>query len=311
MQARFGEGEDLFLGKGCFFFLEDSYPMRIEYFSNVAAFAQQAQPFLLEHEAENSATLGILDRLAQNPLTYSDSPPLLALLHDDQQIAAAVLITPPRNIVLPVMDLAAVQPLAQALFADGVSLPGAIGPNQVAEAFAAAWCALSGQRSQINVRERVFELTRLIPPAPTSGHFRWAVPADRELLVEWSMAFNHEALGVAEPARAQAEKWADTIIDRTDYRGLAVWEDEGRMVSYAGFGGRTPHGVRVAPVYTPPALRGRGYASACTAAVSQFLLASGHQRCFLNTDLANPTSNKIYQAIGYRPVGDALELRFS
>lgn len=285
--------------------------MRLEYFSDAGAFAQQAQPFLLQHEAENSAALGILDRLAQNPLTFSNSPPLLALLHDDQQIAAAVLMTPPHNIVLPVMDLAVVQPLAQALFADSISIPGAIGPNEVAEAFAAAWCALSGQHFEVHLRERVFELTTLIPPAPTSGHFRWAASADRALLVEWGMAFEREALGVAEPDRANFELWADQMIDRTDYRGLGIWEDAGRMVSYAGYRGRTPHGVRVAPVYTPPALRGRGYASACTAALSQFLLASGHQRCFLNTDLANPTSNKIYQAIGYRPVGDALELRFS
>lgn len=285
--------------------------MRLEYFSDAAVFAQQAQPFLLEHEAENSIIFGILDRLANNPFTFSASPPLLAMLHNDQHIAAAVLITPPHNIVLPVMDLAGVQPLAQGLFAEGITIPGAIGPNEVAETFATAWCALSGQHYQIEVRERVFELTTLISPAPTSGDFRWSMPADRELLVEWSMAFNHEALNVAEPDRAQAEKWADTISNRTDYRGLGVWEDEGRMVSYAGFGGRTPHGVRVAPVYTPPALRGHGYASACTAALSQFLLDSGHQRCFLNTDLANPTSNKIYQAIGYRPVGDALQLHFS
>ncbi len=101
------------------------------------------------------------------------------------------------------------------------------------------------------------------------------------------------------------------MILRTEYRGLGVWEDEGRVVSYAGFGGRTPHGVRVDPVYTPPEQRGRGYASACTAALSQYLLERGHQRCFLHPDLASATANKIYQAIGYRPVGDVLEIRFS
>lgn len=283
--------------------------MPSEYFSDAAAFARQTQPFLLEYEAENSLALGILDRLANKVITPA-APPLLALLRENEKIAAAVVMTPPRNVVLPVMTPTDAGQLARALFADSIAIPGAIGPLQVAQAFAEAWCSLSGQRAEVTMRERVYELIAVIPPGPVSGHFRWAAPADRALLVEWGMAFDHEALGTAEPDRAEFEEWADQIIIRSDYRGLGVWEDEGRVVSYAGFGGRTPHGIRIAPVYTPPELRGRGYASACTAALSQHLLGSGHQRCFLNTDLANPTSNKIYQAIGYRPIGDALELRF-
>jgi predicted GNAT family acetyltransferase len=77
-----------------------------------------------------------------------------------------------------------------------------------------------------------------------------------------------------------------------------------------GSTGPTPNGIRIGPVYTPPELRGRGYASACTAAVSQLLLDEGRKFCFLYTDLANPTSNKIYQDIGYTAVCDADVIRF-
>ena len=70
----------------------------------------------------------------------------------------------------------------------------------------------------------------------------------------------------------------------------------------AGCGGPTPHGLRVAPVYTPPEHRGRGYASACVAALSQLLLDSGRRYCFLFTDRSNPTSNHIYEAIGFEAV---------
>jgi predicted GNAT family acetyltransferase len=65
--------------------------------------------------------------------------------------------------------------------------------------------------------------------------------------------------------------------------------------------------VRVNYVYTPPELRGRGYASACVASLTEQLLDEGHALCCLYTDLSNPTSNKIYQASGYRPVCDAAE----
>ena len=72
----------------------------------------------------------------------------------------------------------------------------------------------------------------------------------------------------------------------------------------AGVGSQTPNGVRIGPVYTPPEARNRGYASALVAAISQAQLDAGRRFCFLFTDLANPTSNHIYQMIGYEPVRD-------
>ena len=69
--------------------------------------------------------------------------------------------------------------------------------------------------------------------------------------------------------------------------------------------------ARVGPVYTPPGLRGHGYASAATAAVSQQALDAGAGDVVLFTDLANPVSNSIYQRIGYQPVEDRTVLAFS
>ena len=40
------------------------------------------------------------------------------------------------------------------------------------------------------------------------------------------------------------------------------------------------------------------------------LLDGGRRFCFLFTDLANPTSNSIYQRIGYRPVTDVDQWTF-
>ena len=81
-------------------------------------------------------------------------------------------------------------------------------------------------------------------------------------------------------------------------------------MSAVGYGSPTPTGVRIGPVYTPPEFRGRGYASALTAHVSTEQLAAGRSFCFLYTDLANPTSNKIYVAIGYRRVCDSVQYAF-
>lgn len=283
--------------------------MPATYFSDAPTFLQNVQPFLQAHEAENSLLFGILDRLQAGIFTLT-APPLLALARDGQSIVGVAIRTPPRNVVLSVMSEDTAASLARTLYADGVSAPGVVGPSAAAQAFADAWGAASGQQPAVALREGVYELQQVNHPSGVSGRFRWAEPADRETLIEWMIAFEREALGIAEPDRAEREAWAERVIQRTERGGMGIWEDEGQPVCFAGFGGRTPHGMRVAPVYTPPERRGHGYASACTAALSQHLLDQGAERCFLHTDLANPTSNKIYQAIGYHWVGEALEISF-
>jgi predicted GNAT family acetyltransferase len=99
---------------------------------------------------------------------------------------------------------------------------------------------------------------------------------------------------------------ADERIGRNE---LFLWVD-GQPCSMAAWSGTTPNSVRIGFVYTPPGQRGRGYASACTARVSQQALDAGYRFCFLFTDLSNPTSNAIYQAIGYEPVCDVHDYLF-
>ena len=87
-----------------------------------------------------------------------------------------------------------------------------------------------------------------------------------------------------------------------------VWEDGGSVVSIAGHSAQVSGMVRVGPVYTPPEHRRHGYGSAVTAATSQHALDGGASQVTLFTDLANPTSNSIYQQLGYQPVDDFVEL---
>ena len=89
-----------------------------------------------------------------------------------------------------------------------------------------------------------------------------------------------------------------------------IWEADGKPVSMAGYSGPTPNGIRIGAVYTPKDQRRKGYASACTAGLSQHLLDLGFQFCFLFTDLLNPTSNHIYQQIGFEPVSDVDQYSF-
>jgi predicted GNAT family acetyltransferase len=146
----------------------------------------------------------------------------------------------------------------------------------------------------------------VIPARPVAGRARLAEPSDRVVVATWLDAFMREALGESEPS--DIEGMTDRWLARRG-RTLHLWEDR-EVVSLAGVGSPTPNGIRVGPVYTPPAMRGHGYASALVAAASQGELAAGRRFCFLFTNLANPTANHIYQTIGYEPVRDVDAWRF-
>ena len=158
--------------------------------------------------------------------------------------------------------------------------------------------------------ERIYQLERVTPVQNVPGTYRPMTAADQELYIEWKMALFAEAFGEPLP-RERAERHVQLRLETpASAGGLRFWCVDGQPVSMAGYKGPTPRGIRIDPVYTPPEFRGCGYASAVTAALSQELLDSGRSFVFLFTDLANPTSNHIYQTIGYQPVCDVDEYQF-
>jgi hypothetical protein len=282
--------------------------LRVERPRGIDAFLALAGDFLAAREAEHCLILGIAGNLAKGP-AMPDLPPVLAVVVDErggELVVAAALQTPPYNLVLSMAeDDDAVDALAGALA--GEPLPGVIGPRDAAGRFAGTWTARTGQRTVRSMAERVFLLTALREPRPAPGRMRRAEPADRPLLVAWIRAFTREALANEEEGDVEesVERW---IAGRG--RSLWLWEDGDVRVSLCGAGGETPNGIRVGPVYTPPEHRGHGYASNLVAGVSKAQIDAGRRFVTLFTDLANPTSNRIYQAIGYEPVVDVDQLAF-
>jgi predicted GNAT family acetyltransferase len=268
-----------------------------------------AGAFLGEREAEHNLIFGICSQIEADPTQYESTPYLGAVVHGDRVVGAAIR-TPPWRLVLSLMDHpAAVHRLASDLAVDpaGLALPGAVGPAESARHFADAWAELTGTATGEARHERAYRLREVRAPRPAPGLMIRAQQEHHALLAAWARAFNDEAM-----TGAPEQDWdrnADRWI-RGQGRTAYLWIDEGRPVSLAGAGGLTPNGIRVGPVYTPPELRGRGYASNLVAQVSQLQLDSGRTFVFLFTDLANPTANRIYQAIGYEPVIDIDEYDF-
>lgn len=280
--------------------------MQVRRYRDVNEFLSAAATFLASREAEHNLLLGICSELAAER-----GPPdavYFGSVEHDGHLLAAALRTPPFNLVLSEVDDPAALPLlAVDVVAFYGALPGLLGPAPEAATFAGLWQARTGQRPQVAMRQRIFRASSVTPPLGAPGHSRAAISADRDLLVEWVTVFHEEAS--PEPAPSGAEQMVDQLL-RGPRSGFWLWEDEG-PAALAGFGGPTPTGIRIGPVYTPPPRRRRGYASALVAALTQhLLLAEGRSWVFLFTDLANPTSNRIYARIGYRPVRDVVSYAF-
>jgi len=280
--------------------------MELLRFDDVAAFMAIAGGFLEEREAEHNLIFGISSYIRAEPTYFGERPPYLAAVINAERVVAAALRTPPHNLVLSeIDDPAAIDLLVTDRQED--DLPGVLGPVEHARAFAERWADAVGRSWRRHLSERIFRLQTVIPPSPAPGRLRIATPADRDLVTAWLGAFMEEALDPADPD--EVERLTDRWLEGHG-RTLYLWQD-GETVSLCGVGGETPHGVRIGPAYTPLAARRRGYASSLVAEASQLQLDAGRRFCFLFTDLANPTSNHVYQTIGYEPVRDVDEYRFS
>lgn len=212
--------------------------------------------------------------------------------------------------LLPMPDEAAVA-LARALHERGEEVLAVNGALPAVDLCAAELTRLAGGRVQVSQHTRLHELGELAWPAPVPGGLRAATGDDVDLVMEWFGAFMGDADEQADRPRGTS---AHEVPDRAEIlrrlRGGRLWlwiNEAGERVHLTGVSPPSFGVARVGPVYTPPAQRGHGWASNAVAEISRRIQAEGARVC-LFTDQANPTSNKIYAALGYQPVADMANL---
>jgi predicted GNAT family acetyltransferase len=267
--------------------------MQVTRFHDSRSFLDHAEHFLLRAEVENNLLLGIIRTRSFREEAY------IATVDHDGAVVACAVRTPPYKAVITAAEPPALACLVADLAEKYPDLAQVHGPEPAVAHFADLWAARTGVPSIQTTRHRLFEI-RKAPDVPTSpaGKLRAATERDLTTVVEWLTAFIAEAL----PGDPTDPETAAATAIKT--RSLFVWDDKG-PVSLAGWSGRTPRGVRVIFVYTPPEYRGRGYATVGVAELTRRLLNEGLAYCCLYADRANPESNRVYEKIGYRPVGDS------
>lgn len=283
--------------------------MKLIRFDDADQFYERVVPFLSIHEAEHNLLLGVARGLKISELDQSQA--YMACVEEDDAIIAVILRTPPHNVLLSQMDEALIPIIVEDLQRDYRQLRGVFAEQSISRLFAEAWKAASRQPFWLSVKQRIYKLERVTFPQSVAGELRWASAFDVDMLTKWHMQFIEDA-GIDQPNRDYSGQVIHRYVNADpDERRLGIWQVDGVPVSMSGYMGSTPNGMRVGAVYTPAEHRRKGYASACVAHLSQHILDMGKQFSFLFTDLANPTSNHIYQAIGYQPISDVDEYRFA
>lgn len=261
-------------------------------------FLQRAESWLLASEAEHNLHLSLAYVRRDAGATGADV--LFGTVEQDGDLVGCVIRTPPHKLLITSMPPEAAPDIVGPVAELYDEIPAVLGPADSAVAVASAWTALKGGGWETGMQQRIYRLDQVEPVRPVPGAMRLATMDDLELLTDWGTGFARDAGHAFLLAREQVNR----MIERQD---LHIWQDES-PASMAVAQGATPNGCRVGYVYTPPELRGRGYASALVARLSQRMLDSGMTFCVLYTDLGNPTPNAIYQRIGYNVICDVRDI---
>jgi predicted GNAT family acetyltransferase len=253
--------------------------------TDIGRFAAAARPLIAADPVRNTVPGTVIRQVTDGELDHGAGSLWIRVIDEflpGAPTVAVALRTAPRSLLLTAMPVAAAEAICDRLLESRMALPGVYGPEPASGAFARRWAERTGASPHITSRSRLFRLGELTPPQGVQGDLRAASTDDRDLLVRWTNAFGAEATPDQPPS--DAGPMIDSRLRRPGT--LWTWVDEGRPVSMLWISPPVAEVVRVSGVYTPPDLRGRGYASGCVAAVSARVTAAGHT-CVLYTDLAN------------------------
>ena len=277
--------------------------MRAVIDENLRDFAAATLPWLEREPVLNNVFCTLIAERLEGSVPLEDGC-LWVRVQDTDGLVGVALRTPPFELLVSALSAEAAVAIADVLA--GHDLPGVRGIEAGTSAFVPAWCARTGAHAERTMAQRMYQLDTVIPPVGVPGRLRPATGDDAPLAAAWSHAFHDEAIGAGHVSSVRDDRIHGWVA-----QGIVwLWDVDGTPVSMAM---ARPSAVllpRVSLVYTPPEHRRRGYGAAGVAALSQHLLDTGARGCMLFTDLANPTSNSVYQRIGYRPAADADVWRF-
>lgn len=271
------------------------------------AFLSRTQSVFEDDESLHGLMLGVSLRLVEDPFHYGTQP-FLATTAKNTKLDLIAVMTPPHKLQIASLndDMAeSIELVANKLHVGGWHVPAVIAQEPIARRFASEWNRRTAARPEPGMRQRIYEVRVVDRLDFARGRFRRATMEDAHRAARWLSRFHDECFGGS--TATECVKNARCMIEK---ESLYFWEDPS-PVSMAGLIRPTKRGVSIGYVYTPSQFRRNGYASAVVASLSRLALKNGKEFCTLYTDLSNPTSNRIYQKIGYRAIADVMDVSFT
>ena len=268
-------------------------------YENLLLFKKDVTGFLEQDEVVNNLLLGVLQSIDKSPL-------LMAVVRKDEEIVWTMLKTQPAKIILSKaasLSHGELQLIAEQMHQSFQSIPGLIGDRKLIVELAGYLSKLRGVTATVEMNQGLYKLEKVKWKIVSKGKLRALKEQEHGLVKEWVYQFCKDVNLPITMDEADAK--ADDLIRKGSLMG---WDVDGEIVSMANTSRPTKRNINVNFVYTPINHRKKGYASDCVAALSQMMLDQGYQTTSLYTDLSNPTSNKIYQEIGYELVADSVLL---
>ena len=273
--------------------------VRLLKYENLLLFKKDVTDFLEQDEVVNNLLLGVLQSNDKSPL-------LMAVVLKDEEIALVMLQTQPAKIILSKaasFSPGELQLIAEQMHQSFQRIPGLIGDRKLIVELAGYLSKLRGVTATVEMNQGLYKLEKVKWNIVSKGKLRPLKEQEHGLVKEWVYQFCKDVNLPITMGEADAK--ADELIRKGRLMG---WKIGGEIVTMANATRPTGRNITVNFVYTPIKHRKKGFASDCVAALSQMLLDQGYQTTSLHTDLSNPTSNKIYQEIGYELVADSVLL---
>jgi uncharacterized cupin superfamily protein len=290
-------GDDLGLPK--------SMGAKIVGLASAEEFLNLLTPLLSQKEAEYSLLLGLVG-LRKNWKEKTDNYRYIAI-YDQHDLIGGCIVSE-KNLVISQVPGPILKPLAEYLYDSQCNFPGVVGPPATCETFARIWKKMSGHNYKLGMAQKIYQLDEVTLPLNLTGQLIQATEAHTILTGQWLYEFYCESLP---HEHITLEKSTEQAIQKIKNGEVYLWQNKsGELVSMNFVGRPTANGISVSAVYTPKNHRRMGFASAVVAKTSEKMLLNGRKFCVLYTDLSNPTSNKIYQQIGYKEVASSKQIVF-
>ncbi|MFX3674963.1 MAG: GNAT family N-acetyltransferase [Paenisporosarcina sp.] len=280
--------------------------MNFNLYNQAQEFESVGKPFLIENEDVYSLFYGVLQGIKAG--RYEN--PLMVTIEDEGRVVALFQMTPPHPLNIVIMDdtkMDAILSFAATEFLErNIHIPSVVGLKSVVFLFAEKWKELTRLDTRLLMDQGLYRLDKVNQSLESSrGTWRYARKDEAPLIEDWYLAFGNDAGLENPPMEVVKERVEQMLNDQEAF----FWENQGKVVSMMKKARPSDHGVTVSLVYTPPEERKKGYARTMVAAGSEELLKT-YDFCVLYTDMLNPTSNKIYQEIGYQKIADSVHIEF-